>query len=110
MNPSKPQTVDRDSLLSQLKDLTCDAGSPDSFAAFVETRAKLLATLDTIMDPWTQSQKAMLQEALVTGAHILAEAHDHRQNLARKIDHLRGSKRSHKGYSASAPARIRKLF
>lgn len=110
MNTDHPRAVNRDSVLSLLKDLTCDAASPESFASFVQERAELLQILDGIVEPWTQSQKAMLQEALVSGAQILAEAHEHRQDLARKIDQLRGAKRHHKGYGAQAPARIRKLF
>lgn len=110
MNPPKAPTVDRDTLLSLLRDLSCDASSPNGFAAFVQERAELLQTLDGIVGPWTQSQKAMLQEALVSGAHILAEAQEHRQQLARKIDQLRSVKRAHKGHGAQTPARIRKLF
>jgi len=90
--------------------LGCDTRDADSFGSFVGRRAILLGELDALKEPWTQAQKSMLQEALARGAEVLEDAHAQRQELVRKIDRLRGAKRAAKGYSASLPARLKKLF
>jgi hypothetical protein len=100
----------RDQILGDMMQLDCDITDPDSFGVFVTRRAVLLGELDALKEPWTQAQKSMLQEALVRGAQVLADAHKERQQLARKIDRLRGTKRAARGYSVSLPARFKKLF
>lgn len=107
---SAQQGNGRDNILAELMGLTCDFGDADGFGTFVNERAGLLQKLDNIKEPWTQTQKAALQNALLYGAQILAEAQKHRQNMAKKIDHMRGAKRAHKGYSSSLPARFKKLL
>lgn len=110
MMPIAPHQADRDSILAALLALDCDFGEADQFRQFLDNRAELLAQLDAVKDPWTQAQRAALQEALVHGGQVLAEAHKQRSLMVKQIDRLRGAKRAAKGHDLGLPARLKRLF
>lgn len=100
----------RDRVLEALRALSCDLRDQEGLGEFVERRAVLLAELDRMKEPWTQHQRSLLQEALRHGAQLLEEAQEHRRELARKIDTLRGSRKKHQSALNVLPPSWRKTF